>query len=58
MLVGEAETCKITDFGMARDVGQDDIYQKQSKVCTANLCEFFFYFALLGTKTLTHLVCR
>lgn len=31
VLVGEEETCKITDFGMARDVQQNDIYQKRSK---------------------------
>lgn len=32
VLVGEEETCKITDFGMARDVQQGDIYQKRTKV--------------------------
>ena len=32
VLVGEEETCKITDFGMARDVQQDDIYRKRTKV--------------------------
>lgn len=32
VLVGEEETCKITDFGMARDVQQDDIYFKRTKV--------------------------
>ncbi|XP_020614818.1 tyrosine-protein kinase receptor Tie-1-like [Orbicella faveolata] len=31
VLVGEEETCKITDFGMARDVQQDDIYRKRTK---------------------------
>jgi len=35
VLVGEAETCKITDFGMARDVQQDNIYQKRTKVGAA-----------------------
>lgn len=35
MLVGEEETCKITDFGMARDVQEDDIYQKRTKVGAA-----------------------
>ena len=29
MLVGQQETCKVTDFGMARDVHQEDIYQKK-----------------------------
>ena len=32
VLVGEGEQCKVTDFGMARDVQQDDIYTKTSKV--------------------------
>ena len=32
VLVGEGEKCKITDFGMARDVREDDMYNKQSKV--------------------------
>ena len=32
VLVGEGENCKVTDFGMARDIHQDDIYQKTSKV--------------------------
>ena len=33
VLVGEQEVCKVTDFGMARDVNQENIYQKKSKVC-------------------------
>ena len=32
VLVGEKETCKVTDFGMARDVQQDNIYERKSKV--------------------------
>ena len=32
VLVGEEEKCKITDFGMARDVQQDDIYFKRTRV--------------------------
>ncbi|XP_078379847.1 uncharacterized protein LOC144662793 [Oculina patagonica] len=31
VLVGEGEKCKVTDFGMARNVHQDDIYTKQSR---------------------------
>ena len=31
MLVGERETCKVTDFGMARDVQQDNIYERKTK---------------------------
>ena len=32
VLVGEGEKCKVTDFGMARDVYQDDIYTKKNRV--------------------------
>lgn len=32
VLVGEGEKCKVTDFGMARNVNQDDIYNKTSRV--------------------------
>ncbi|XP_078379917.1 tyrosine kinase receptor Cad96Ca-like [Oculina patagonica] len=31
VLVGEEEKCKVTDFGMARNVCQDNIYTKQSR---------------------------
>jgi len=31
VLVGEKETCKVTDFGMARDVQDDNIYERKSK---------------------------
>jgi len=31
VLVGERETCKVTDFGMARDVQQETIYEKKTK---------------------------
>ena len=32
VLVGEEETCKVTDFGMARDVQEDNIYQRKTGV--------------------------
>ena len=32
VLVGENETCKVTDFGMARDVQQENIYERKTKV--------------------------
>ena len=32
VLVGEGEKCKVTDFGMARNVNQDEIYNKTSRV--------------------------
>ncbi|XP_078379874.1 fibroblast growth factor receptor 1-like isoform X2 [Oculina patagonica] len=31
VLVGERETCKVTDFGMARDVYQENVYEKKTK---------------------------
>ncbi|XP_068733696.1 tyrosine-protein kinase receptor Tie-1-like isoform X2 [Montipora capricornis] len=30
VLVGETETCKVTDFGMARDVQQENIYERKT----------------------------
>ena len=32
VLVGERETCKVTDFGMARGVHQENIYERKTKV--------------------------
>ena len=32
VLVGEGETCKVTDFGMARDVQQENIYERKTRV--------------------------
>ena len=32
VLVGERETCKVTDFGMARHVQQENIYERKTKV--------------------------
>jgi len=31
VLIGERETCKVTDFGMARDVNQENIYERKTK---------------------------
>ncbi|XP_067030254.1 fibroblast growth factor receptor-like isoform X2 [Acropora muricata] len=31
VLVGERKTCKITDFGMARDVQEENIYERKTK---------------------------
>ncbi|XP_067056838.1 fibroblast growth factor receptor 2-like isoform X2 [Acropora muricata] len=31
VLVGERETCKMTDFGMARDVQEENIYERKTK---------------------------
>ena len=30
VLVGEEEKCKVTDFGMARDVREDNVYEKKA----------------------------
>ena len=32
VLLGKNETCKVTDFGMARDVQQENIYERKTKV--------------------------
>ena len=32
VLVGEEETCKVTDFGMARDVQEDNIYERKNNL--------------------------
>ena len=32
VLVGEGKTCKVTDFGMARDVQEDNIYERKTRV--------------------------
>ena len=34
VLVGEGLRCKITDFGMARDLGKREIYVRRSNVST------------------------
>ena len=34
VLVGEGEKCKVTDFGMSRNVQQDEIYTRKSRVRT------------------------
>ena len=44
VLVGEGEKCKVTDFGMARDVYGDDIYKKKSRV--SNKTHFFISFVV------------
>ena len=33
VLVGQNETCKVTDFGMARDVQEQNVYERKTKVC-------------------------
>ena len=32
VLVGEGETCKVTDFGMAWDVQEDNIYERKTRL--------------------------
>ena len=49
VLVGEGLRCKITDFGMARDLGKAEIYVRRSNVspCTCTLRTPFHYFIYL-----------
>ena len=35
MLVGEDEQCKVTDFGLARDIQEEGFYEKNTKVSAA-----------------------
>ena len=46
VLVGEGEKCKVTDFGMARNVQQDDIYTKQSRVSVFMELQFYHLYKL------------
>ena len=32
VLVGEGEKCKVTDFGMARNVELENVYERKTKV--------------------------
>ena len=43
VLVGEELVCKITDFGMARDVYEDNIYTKTSRVILFIRLIWYFY---------------
>ncbi len=43
VLVGEEEKCKVTNFGMARNVHQDDIYTRVRLFIKSQLIVFFFY---------------
>ena len=47
VLVGERETCKVTDFGMARDFQRENIYERKTKAADTN---FLRLFQLLRTK--------
>lgn len=42
VLVGEGMRCKITDFGMARDLGKGEIYIRRSNVsiCTGAMAAY------------------
>ena len=42
VLVGESETCKVTDFGMARDVYHNNIYEMSKTVtCQKKISHVF-----------------
>ena len=32
IMVGEGEKCKVTDFGMARNVQEENVYERKTKV--------------------------
>ena len=53
MLVGEGLHCKITDFGMARDLGKDKIYVRRSNVSKHLTTYRFGECALLPTTPLS-----
>ena len=55
MLIGDNLRCKITDFGMARDLGSSEIYVKKSNVSShkRNLGDYFY--CLVYRPTLDHL---
>ena len=53
MLVGEGLRCKITDFGMARDLGKDKIYVRRSNVSKHLTTNRFGECALLPTTPLS-----
>ena len=36
VLVGEGEACKVTNFGMARDVQEDNIYERKTRAYVHN----------------------
>ena len=59
MLVGERETCKVTDFGMARDVQQENIYEKKTKARTEIIIKELFdqIITQLSTKITLYVHC-
>ena len=58
VLVGERETCKVTDFGMARDAQQENIYEKKTKVTTGLKSELFLLFVLLSSQRVSSHSCE
>ena len=49
MLVGEKEQCKVTDFGLARDVQEEGFYEKKTKVSDSFLTlSYTGFFGLAG----------
>ena len=55
VLVGEGEKCKVTDFGMARNVQQDDIYTRQSRV---SIIYIFTIAAEIIVRSLANFYCQ
>ena len=54
VLVGETETCKVTDFGMARDVQQENIYERKTTVTK----RFKLEHKSIGSSSLQLDVCK
>lgn len=57
VMVGEGETCKVTNFGMARDVGREGAYQCKTKV-SGNLISYKYskwFFNLTLRHFFTHI---
>ena len=48
VLVGERETCKVTDFGMARDVQQENIYERKTRVSENKELHYIFLLICLA----------
>ena len=57
MLVGEKETCKVTDFGMARDVQQENIYERKTKVWKERIIKEVFDQIKTQTSAVSHFMC-
>lgn len=57
VLVGEGEVCKITDFGMAKDIQMENVYKRTTAVRMPKIPELYSIFRLrktiYGTRFIT-----